>query len=1054
MKEMKSMMKQVVFCTTAAIVAWGGFASSPLHEWDFEKVNGRQVQDVGPGTKKILYTDEVRSGHGVKGSDACWAGAGRKAQAVNIPIEASAFTVDLSFRLDDGVNPKEGNALWSYLWHSWKRGRILAMITKDGCLSVSFFRAGAKDGSTSAVDFQALSEPLKIAAGRWYKLRVASAADGVLTAYLDGALVLHKEKCPGIQGVRTQPPKDYPLFVLGRNEDYLDKPSAYLNGLIDDVAIYGEALGAPELAIAAEDYSGVAAPEYKSADDSAGAVLVLKNGKGETAPFAIKDKEGNGFNGIGLGGFMRAPEKFQKCRASAKVTVADDFVTVVVPCPVPEGEAVKRRKDTIWAGDAVEIFIRPDPSKAVDYHYAVNAAGLSYAGKVVDGTEVKGWTSGFKGVCKDDAKGFTVGFRIPRKEIFETMPKDGDVFTAQFIRSGPTSFGVASWKPAGAVFYDPVTFGRVVFGSCKGYFDRCVADVRAAAAKQFTTEKSKAAADAAVAAFAAAVAKHGGNPKAFAALETMQKNLDQTFLQIAMSGRTLVAFAPNDVWGNLIEPDSLTRPLERIRIRAAKDSRAYHAFAIANLSDNPFLGQVKVFDKGPEKYGFGKEFTKGVARHFTVHEGIEIKSGAGAPLWDPVAPLAMGTLLRIAPKASAMVWLELDTHGLAAGRHSAVLYVKKGNPGFETQKIPVEVDVVDAGLDSVRPDRTAYTYMTYAPQNRNFTEFLVRENFNMICLGAPGQDHLKIYNSYDKDGNLVPGDMAPLDRIIDAHLAAGLEKERVKLWFFFAFEGWRGPGNAGPRFGEKWNAALKALLEQMYAHVEEKYGITADRIILYPVDEPSGDADDEKTKLGVAYRAGKIIRGFGPQYRLMTNPLPGIPEDKWRVAMTRLSECYDIIEFYRPGLTPARVQFAKSLPIRDFWTYSIDGKESGCGVYRSDYWENMRDGFCGITTYWQLDEMAGGDGFDSRDSTNGSTSYADYGTVYTDRNMDGVVISRRQVASDMGYEDMRLIMALRAKAKGDAALSAKVEAIVKKAADARTMAAMDEGRAALLDLAK
>ena len=60
------MMKQVVLCATAAIVAWGGFASSPLHERDFEKVNGRQVQDGGAGKKNVLYTDEVRSDHGAR----------------------------------------------------------------------------------------------------------------------------------------------------------------------------------------------------------------------------------------------------------------------------------------------------------------------------------------------------------------------------------------------------------------------------------------------------------------------------------------------------------------------------------------------------------------------------------------------------------------------------------------------------------------------------------------------------------------------------------------------------------------------------------------------------------------------------------------------------------------------------------------------------------------------------------------------------------------------------------------------------------------------------
>ena len=63
------------------------------------------------------------------------------------------------------------------------------------------------------------------------------------------------------------------------------------------------------------------------------------------------------------------------------------------------------------------------------------------------------------------------------------------------------------------------------------------------------------------------------------------------------------------------------------------------------------------------------------------------------------------------------------------------------------------------------------------------------------------------------------------------------------------------------------------------------------------------------------------------------------------------------------------------------------------------------------------------------------------------------LISRRQLAADMGFEETRLVMWLRNRFKGDTASLAKVAAIVKEAADVGTMSAMSTAHDKLLDLA-
>ena len=76
----------------------------------------------------------------------------------------------------------------------------------------------------------------------------------------------------------------------------------------------------------------------------------------------------------------------------------------------------------------------------------------------------------------------------------------------------------------------------------------------------------------------------------------------------------------------------------------------------------------------------------------------------------------------------------------------------------------------------------------------------------------------------------------------------------------------------------------------------------------------------------------------------------------------------------------------------------------------------------------------------------------DYSSLYVDFANDAALLSRRQLAADMGFEETRLIMWLRKRFKGDPAMLAKIDAIVKEAADKGTMSAMDSAHHSLLAL--
>ena len=92
-------------------------------------------------------------------------------------------------------------------------------------------------------------------------------------------------------------------------------------------------------------------------------------------------------------------------------------------------------------------------------------------------------------------------------------------------------------------------------------------------------------------------------------------------------------------------------------------------------------------------------------------------------------------------------------------------------------------------------------------------------------------------------------------------------------------------------------------------------------------------------------------------------------------------------------------------------------------------------------------------GFDPADaSSENGRNKTDYGSVYVDFDNASALMSRRQSANDLSYEDARLIMLQRRRHANDKVKSAEIERLVKAAADAGTMEAMDAARAKLLDM--
>ena len=999
------------------------------------------AEDLGAGKPAREMSGRIVTGQGVLGSDALRADAVHGGEVLRFPLAFDEWTIDCSFRIDVPNNAGKRRPIFRYETDS---ARFIETSLDGDRLTVR------------APGFEAASVPMKVNDDRHHALRVAVSAAGTLRMWLDGWLVLEKQGAPSLRSLGEGEARNgFPVMRFGE-----DGNRNVLGGVMDDIAIYDRALSAPAQVAVAGDYSRIMSPEYRVVPPSNGAeVLVLgADGVAKTGPFKVADS----MDAQVFGQMNAAAEKFIKAASSATMSIDRDLIRIVVDCPVPEGMAPSSADDP-WSGDRVMVFIRPKSTEPKFFCHCVNSAGRTAGG--VFGVKSEGWRSNAKRSVESTENGFRVHVTIPVSEVFgDTPPNPGDIFGVNFVRDGRTCGGHSAWSMKGGMFNDAKwTFGTAVFGGAKPYFLRRLAEARRQGEFYSSDATAREALDKACRSVKTAVESHADDPAAFASLERMFGELDRVILTIAQKGRPLLVYTSQDMWGNSPEPNLESRPLELIRIRVPRNTRRVTAFAIANFRDEPFTGNLKFFDRYDGFYSTGGRLPppkEGVARHFTLRRAITVSDKDGRALFDPLAELPIGSTVEVAPGKALPIFAELDTHGVAAGRHYALLKLQSATAGFPDSRIAVEVFVTDDDLDAVPTDRAGYTHLAMsfgaggspgAHPATNCVRKLVQRGYNVVLLSRISD----IYPVCDTNGVWQAPGYAVADRYIDAWLAGGLDSKRIKLWPYLGVERehdlWWGlrdhTGRRVPFGTPKYDEGLRSLVRFFVEHVQKRYGIGRDQIVWYPVDEANGKINDEtfSSSASRCLHAGRVIRSENAANILMWNPLPGFLRasgDDLRKAMKECVGLYDILELYRPATTPQIVSLVKSLGVRKVWGYHISTRYSGADGYRNAVWRHLRDGFSETMAYWHIDESGSLDARPQRP----------YATCYIDYDADDMLLSRRQLAADMAAEEGRLINYLRMKAKDDPAKLAKIEAIVKAAADGTRMADMDEALEQLMEL--
>lgn len=1033
-------------------------AADPLTVWDFEQVDARNGTCYSQNRQLRLWRIKQAEKGGANGTHGAVCDDKQffpSSAYLGSWAEWNAFTFELKFKLDAPVDGKQGNALLCFGKHSWRRGQFLLWITQKGELEGKFDLAGRGEKEKNKhTQVKVTSKPLDFTPGQWYVVRVASASGGAMKIWLNGLPVAARENNAwGFNDLKCDIPKEYPLFTIGR--DLADPSRIFrpMKGVVDDVKVWNT-FEAPDL------------QDVVSAAPAAGNenyVLISANGKGRTGKFTVYDRPGKLF-----GSWVRPEQKFLDAAAYAEIQLTASDLVVTLHNPIAEGTTVAGNSKSVFGGDHVEFFFRPDPDKSVFYQYALNANGKSAVYHwQAPGAGNKDFKSNAGFETKITPSEWVGVIRIPREEIALKNVEPGRTATLNFTRSGPTGGGQSSWSPVGRNFHTIDRFNSIVFGSLKdalrkelgvkrSEFEK-IGNIETARKKEVAAEIEK---------LAVMIEKNGDDAKSFNGLRRAVDGLQLRFTALHFANTPALLWTPQNPWGNNIQVSMFSQKTEKITVTLPQDSYTYRSMVFSNLTEKPFLGQIKCFPPiRKERKQIYNHFNSSiwevsgdrmlpVYRNVKFFEAQPIETVSGGLVYDPLIPLPMNTLVRAAAKESRQLWIRISSRDMQPGIHRYVMVLKPACTGFTPQEIELEINVRPVNLAGIRLDSGHYTYL-HKPEH---WRFLAQKDTTIVYAGTPGQVVCDIYPQVDKAGNVIKfSDYAQVDSKIDALMAGGMAGERIKVWFFNTMKLWGMYRNGKPqqiKFGTpEFKKALKAFLADLTGHLEKKYGITKERIIFYPVDEPSGDINDPKSTMFSAYQEGKMIKDADKNYRTLVNPHPELFAQfaKNKETINKLCEVFDIIELYRPALTPASIGWAQKSG-KEIWTYGIYGNTSIPDIYRKEYWESLRDNFTEIITYWHLDSHAGGDGFNSQD---GIRHRADYGSIYADHDMGTVLTSRRQEAHDLGREDFRLAEYCRRllKQRSNPSLNQKFNAIIQKGASS-DFSGMEQARLELLRLAE
>ena len=643
-------------------------AEKPVYVFDFEEVKNLKspanhaVHFQNHTGKRSTFSGQLVPQAGIGNSTAL--GCSRSAAWYSqLPLDWKEFAIELKFKLTKGLNANRHTVLFAYTADEKFTRRMVAWIKPRGQVEIQF--QILNDKKVIEKSFELTSSPIQWQNNKFYSLRISSVSGGLAEIELDGKIIASAGNAMSFSDLRLPGEKFHSRLFFGYYPFYgLYSINNPLNGFIDDVKLYDKVDAKP---------SGIR--EAAAAETPSAPHLCLDNQW--STPFIVGDLPGKL-----LGTFVRADEKFWKNAARVRAKIEKPNLVVEFDCPVPAGMTPACAPGAIWrdSSDRIEFFIQPDPAVGKFYQYAAAVNGETYTGINSDANP----NSKAKFTVRKTNSGYGVVITVPLDELGLAEAVSGTAFKGNFMRIGKTAGRYTFWSPAGENFHAFENFSTIICGSRKDYFLRKYGEMKKEFASLKLTPDFKKETDALEQSINAA----GDDPGRFDAIESRLAALDYSLAQLRLDGAKQLIWRP-EVWENNLNITRLSRPLRALKIRIPRNGRKVVGFAISNLENIPFLGQIKVFKHWPYKrpawqhFGFQAEWDDFLG-NITIHEGIGTKDESGRTIYDVLSPLPLNTLLRIPPKSTTPVWLEISGKGLKPGKYTGFIVLKNcgGKGGF------------------------------------------------------------------------------------------------------------------------------------------------------------------------------------------------------------------------------------------------------------------------------------------------------------------------------------------------------------------------------------
>ena len=984
----------LIICLSLAL-----FGGQPFHSWNFTKIVNGQVLDEGIGAPRLPYTNATlcSAQNGLN----CPDGGYTFIVFPQKKLDFKELTFDVVFKLDSPLDKKK-RAIISYEHTAWRQTFFILQFNHLNQLEA---RVCERKKDEALKEFVLTGTTPAVAPNVWHDVRVTLVSGGEGRLWLDGTLVDSRKNALSISDLSYSPKQYYPLLTFGTDPANPQQKASFLRGSIASVRMWNSIEEPNPLADTATE-----TPKQQEKDNSSVLVTTDASAAEWTCPFNVLD-----FEGAAAGAMLTVDPKFVRCAGRASAALSGDKLVVSFKCLIPEGVDPKvNLEGGVWAGDAVEFFFRPDKTQSLYYHYGAGINGKLYAARMLaPRTNDTDFESKASVEVKHTPAEWDATFSIPVAEIgLNTAP--GSVHTCNFTRSGPAAGGLQTWGPLATDFHQPDSFPTMIVGSRKAYFERRLDESKKALASlppNAPELHQKALHD--IGKLAETVAANGEKLAWYPRINAAFANLGNLFTSIVLEGRPFVLWEPDDPCGNSMAISMLSKPVEKIAITMPRNSETRRGFILTNMTDRPFLGQIKCFEKWPMQWSakaFNNEPWNAFLGGIRFAEGLPIMDNAKNFLYDPLAPLPMNTVVRATPNGATPLWMTVSSKGLEPGVYTGKLVVKGDYADFGTQVADLEVTVTNSNPEDYPCVNMNFTYLLHRNCHPNHIRFLTDRGLNTIFAQLNGY-----YPEMNEDGTIGEVDYSVLDKIFSVNFANGFDKKTCHIIFYLAMEKkWTMLHNGKVRYPygtPQFEKAFKLFLKDLASHLETTFGLRQSQLIFYPCDEPGGDWDDPKSTMNIAWHAGNWIKEALPEARRFIDPHPFSAKRRKLTdeTMDKIFGIFDIVMLYRPTNTLPDVLAAAKKHNSTIWTYGILDKAVHASVYRRFYWQNLRDGIGSTAAFWHVDQHAGGDGFDSFDCSGyNPQNRTDYGTIYADVNYGTLLSGRRFDAWCDGFTDYRV----------------------------------------------